>query len=97
MFYHVTMQVHLPSDMLPETVEAIKAAEKSYAQDLQRQGKWIHLWRVVGRYSNISVFDVPSHDELHELLTHLPLYPYMDITVTPLAHHPSALLPANER
>ncbi|WP_084402471.1 muconolactone Delta-isomerase family protein [Cupriavidus sp. amp6] len=34
-----------------------------------------HLWRVVGRYSNVSVFDVESNDELHELLSSLPLFP----------------------
>jgi muconolactone D-isomerase len=28
---------------------------------------------------------------LHELLTSLPLFPYMDVEVTPLAVHPSAL------
>src|SRR5258705_3024940 len=91
MLSHVTMQVSLPPDMPPGTAEKIRAAEKSYAQELQRQGKWIHLWRVAGRYSNISIFDVSSHDELHALLSGLPLYPYLDINVTPLARHPSAI------
>jgi muconolactone D-isomerase len=91
MLYHVTMQVNLPPEMPRDTAEKIKTAEKSYAQELQRQSKWVHLWRVVGRYSNISIFDVPSHDELHGLLSQLPLYPYLDITVTPLAQHPSAI------
>ena len=71
--------------------EASEAAEKAYAQDLQRQGKWVHLWRVAGRYSNISIFDVESVDELHTLLSSLPLFPFMDITVTALARHPSAI------
>ena len=44
-----------------------------------------------GRYANVSVFDVASPDELHELLGGLPLFPYMDIKVTALARHPSAL------
>ncbi|PWG73908.1 muconolactone delta-isomerase, partial [Enterococcus hirae] len=43
------------------------------------------------QYANYSIFDVASHDELHELLTSLPLYPYMDVDVVPLARHPSAL------
>lgn len=51
----------------------------------------MHLWRVAGRYANISVFDVPTHDELHELLSGLPLFPFMDIRVTALAHHPAAI------
>jgi muconolactone D-isomerase len=46
---------------------------------------------VVGEYANYSVFDVASNDELHALLSKLPLFPYMKLHVTPLAQHPSAL------
>ena len=41
--------------------------------------------------ANYSVFDVASHDELHNTLSQLPLFPYMQITVTPLAKHPSSI------
>ena len=41
------------------------------------------------RVPNFSIFDVESNDELHELLSALPLFPYMAIHVTPLAKHPS--------
>jgi muconolactone D-isomerase len=37
------------------------------------------------------VFDVADNDELHTLLSGLPLFPFMDIKVTPLAKHPSAV------
>ena len=47
--------------------------------------------RVAGRYANVSVLDVGSVDELHELLSGLPLFPYLDIRVTPLARHPNAI------
>jgi len=67
------------------------AREKDYAQALQRRGKWVHLWRVVGTYSNASIFDVESADELQEILWNLPLFAYMTIEVMPLTHHPSAL------
>jgi muconolactone D-isomerase len=76
--------------------DEIKARERAYAQELQRDGRWVHLWRIVGRYANASVFDVASGDELHELLSSLPLFPYMDITVTALARHPSAIAPSGE-
>ena len=48
----------------------------------QRDGRWPHLWRVAGRYANVSILDVGSVDELHELLSGLPLFPYLDIRVT---------------
>lgn len=89
MLFMVRMDVHLPPGMPSEQAEEIKAREKAYSQSLQRDGRWPHIWRVVGEYSNYSVFDVPGNDELHDLLSGLPLFPYMDIRVTPLAHHPS--------
>ena len=91
MLYCVRMEVQVPQGMDPARVERLKMEEKACAQELQRAGKWLHLWRVTGRYANISVFDVADHDELHAILSSLPLFPFMDIEVTPLARHPSAI------
>ena len=91
MLYHVRMDVRVPHDVNPARFEALKAAEKARAEALQREGKWRHLWRIAGAYANYSVFDVADHDELHMILSTLPLFPFMDIEVTPLARHPSAI------
>ncbi len=91
MLYHVRMDVHVPHDMETDRFEQLKAKEKARAEELQRQGKWRHLWRIAGLYSNISIFDVADHDELHALLSTLPLFPFMAIQVAPLARHPSAI------
>lgn len=89
MRFHVRMDVHLPADLEPEVRTETLAREKAYSQELQRSGKWAHIWRIVGEYANVSIFDVESNDELHDLLSGLPLFPYMEIHVTPLATHPS--------
>ncbi len=91
MLYCVRMDVRVPHDMDPAVFDRLRAEEKSRAQELQRAGKWVHLWRVAGQYANISVMDVADHDELHTMLSSLPLFPFMDIAVTPLARHPSAI------
>lgn len=91
MLYHVRMDVRVPHDVDPARFEALKIAEKARAEALQREGKWRHLWRIAGAYANVSVFDVADHDELHAILSTLPLFPFMDIAVTPLARHPSAI------
>lgn len=91
MLFHVRMDVRIPQDMDPDARADIVAREKEYARELQRAGKWPHLWRVVGEYANVSIFDVDSNDDLHEILSGLPLFPYMDVRVTPLAQHPSAI------
>lgn len=91
MLFHVQMDVRLPHDLPPDRVEALKAAERDRAQELQRQGKWRHLWRIAGRYSNVSIFDVSGADELHTILSTLPLFPFMDMTVSALCRHPSSV------
>jgi len=87
------MEVRIPHDADPNVVATLQAEEKAHAQELQRSGEWRHLWRVAGRYANVSVFDVDSVDRLHELLSGLPLSPYLDIHITPLATHASAITP----
>jgi len=91
MLFHVRMDVAIPRDLDPDERTRLVATEKAKALDLQRSGAWVHLWRVVGQYSNISVFDVADGDELHDLLWNLPLFPFMTVAVTPLSEHPSAL------
>lgn len=91
MLFHVHMDVRLPLDMDTERAGQLKQTEKERFQELQRNGKWRHIWRVVGRYANVSIFDVDSPDELHQLLQSLPLFPYMEISVMPLCRHPSSL------
>ncbi|MGU3383312.1 muconolactone Delta-isomerase [Methylobacterium sp. D53M] len=91
MLYMVHMQVNIPASLPKEDAARLKAEEKAYAQKLQQDGRWRHLWRIAGQYANYSVFDVAGNDELHEILSSLPLYPYMAISVTPLAQHPSAI------
>ncbi|TWI11637.1 muconolactone Delta-isomerase [Aerolutibacter ruishenii] len=91
MLFHVRMDVRIPHDVPAETAARLKAEEKARFQELQRSGKWRHIWRVVGEYANYSIFDVDSNAELHDLLLSLPLFPYMQIQVQALCRHPSSL------
>ncbi|WP_447045916.1 muconolactone Delta-isomerase [Vreelandella sp. H-I2] len=85
------MVVKLPPDMPAEQAADIKANEKVYAQELLRQSKWRHLWRVASSYANVSIFDVNDNAELQGIISGLPLFPYMDIQVKPLCRHPSSI------
>ena len=91
MLYHVRMDVLIPLNMEETKVAELKATEKMLSQELQKEGKWRHIWRLAGEYSNFSIFDVESNEELHEILMSLPLYPYMKVEVTPLLRHPSSV------
>ncbi|MBY6537859.1 muconolactone Delta-isomerase [Rhodococcus sp. BP-349] len=91
MLFAVKMHVALPQDLDADVRTDTLAREKAYSQQLQRDGEWVSIWRVVGEYSNLSVFDVRDNERLHEILWNLPLFSYMTIDVTPLATHPSAV------
>lgn len=91
MLFKVEMDVIVPHDCDPARFEVLKAAEKARFQELQQAGTWRHIWRVVGQYSNVSIFDVESNAALHDILVNLPLYPFMDVRVTALCRHPSSI------
>jgi len=91
MLFQVRMTVKLPTDMPVEKVNKLKADEKQLAQHLQRKGIWRHLWRIAGLYANVSIFDAPDNQALHDTLMQLPLYPFMEIDVTALCRHPSSI------
>ena len=91
MLFHVRMDVQLPPAMPGAQADELKKNERELAHSLQRSGKWRHLWRIAGQYANVSMFDVDSVEELHALLTSLPLFPYMKIEVTPMCRHPSSI------
>jgi muconolactone D-isomerase len=91
MLFQVEMNVRLPHDLTAEKVEALKQTERARAEELQRAGTWRHLLRVAGRYANVSIFDVADPQELHDILSSLPLFPFMDMRITPLCRHPSSV------
>jgi muconolactone D-isomerase len=85
------MNVSLPTSMPEAEATALKKREKEIAQEIQDTGKWRHLWRIAGQYANISIFDVASVEELHSLVSSLPLFPFMQIEILPLCRHPSSV------
>jgi muconolactone D-isomerase len=94
MLFHVIMTVRIPHDADPDMVRKLGADEHERATGLQQQGKWLHLWRIAGKYANVSIFNVESPAELHDILSSMPLYPFMEIEVAALCHHPGSLEPA---
>lgn len=85
------MEVQFPESLTPEQIADFQVREKEYSQALQRSGEFEAIYRVVGRYANVSLFEVESNQRLHEILSGFPMYRYMDIEVTPLCQHPNSI------
>jgi muconolactone D-isomerase len=89
MEFLVRIQIDWPADKPEQEREAVFAAELARGQELAREGSLRRLWRIPGRWANWSLYDVPDATALHDALSSLPLYPWMDIDVHPLAEHPN--------
>lgn len=63
--------------------------EAERAKQLAADGILRRLWRIPGRRANWGIWTAASADELHAAIASLPLFPYMTITVYPLAAHPN--------
>jgi muconolactone D-isomerase len=89
MDFLVEIEVQLPPDTDPGRKAELIAAEAARAQELAAKGTIYRLWRVPGRWANVGVWCADDATELHEALCSLPLYPWLEVDVTPLAKHPS--------
>lgn len=89
------LRVNYPHQVDDATRERLVAAELRLARQLVYEGVIRHIWRIPGRWENWSVWRAPDPSALHTRLQELPLWPWLDITVHPLADHP-ALLPDPE-
>jgi muconolactone D-isomerase len=88
MEFLVSIDVRTPHDLDPERLAALQAAETARARELMADGALKRIWRIPGRRANVSLYEVADATALHAALSSLPLWPYMEIDVRPLAVHP---------
>lgn len=89
MLFLARMDVNFPDNLTPEEVADFQKREKEYSGNLQREGVMKGIWRVVGEYSNYSIYDVRDNEHLQEVMSGFPMFKYMNIKMTPLATHPN--------
>jgi muconolactone D-isomerase len=84
----VRIDIRTPADLAPERLADLQQAETARAAELIAAGSLRRIWRLPGRRSNVSLYEAPDATALHEALSSLPLFPYMEIEVQALAVHP---------
>jgi muconolactone D-isomerase len=87
----VESRVDRPQAMLPEEWQQLVHAESDYGIQARRDAKLVDIWRAAGQYAAFSLWNVDDNDELHQLITGLPMFPFAVFTITPLATHPSTI------
>jgi muconolactone D-isomerase len=86
----VEIVIRLPVDFDPDRRVALLDAELARGSALAQAGVLRAIWRVPGQTANRGIWTAQDATALHDALISLPLWPYMDVSVTALAEHPLA-------
>jgi len=83
----VQIQVLLPADMDPAVKAGLVEREQARGRELKDTGTIVRMWRIPGRVANVGIWQAADATALHEAITSLPLFPWIDAQVTALATH----------
>jgi muconolactone D-isomerase len=83
----VQIQVTLPPELSSADRQELMEREQARGRELQGEGVIRRIWRIPGRTANVGIWDAADPTALHEALSSLPMFPYIDARVTPLATH----------
>lgn len=84
---HIT--VTWPPDGDPDEKARRIAGEAARARELTAAGIIKRVWRIPGQWANWGLWEAPDATAIHEAVTSLPMWPYLDVEVYPLAAHPN--------
>ena len=99
MEFLVEFEVEVPAGTSEAEVSDRERAEAIAATRLVEEGHLLRVWKrplSSGETSVLGLYRAESEAELHGLLSALPLYEWMTVTVTGLERHPSDPAGAHE-
>ena len=86
------MRTYVPEGTPGSEVDDTKAREAARAGELAARGHLLRLWKPPvepGEWRSIGLWRADDENELHELLTTLPLHAWMKVEVSPSPHTPT--------
>jgi muconolactone D-isomerase len=87
MEFLVQIQVNFPPDMPAEQLADVVEREASRGRELRDAGTIVRIWRIPGRRANVGIWRAEDADGVHDAISSLPAFPWIDAHVTPLATH----------
>jgi muconolactone D-isomerase len=85
----VNIEVGWPADGDPDELARVTAAERTRGAELAAAGTIRRMWRVPGRRANWGIWEAEDATALHAAIRSLPLFPWLEVDVIPLAAHPN--------
>ena len=88
MEFLLNISIRFTRDEDGETRDRLISEEHVAATALKDQGHLVRIWRTPGKFGNWSLWRAEDATQLHEVISSLPLYPWMEVDVHALAKHP---------
>jgi muconolactone D-isomerase len=85
----VNARIQIPDSIGEGERAALRERERAQVAKLADRGGLIRMWRVPGRRDVWGLWQVKDATELHDMLSSLPVWPHMDVTIHALAEHPA--------
>lgn len=73
--------------LTPEEAKELRRRHDEHASGLAAKGTLHGIWRIAATQSNFSLWQAGNAQELHDVISQLPLFPHMRVEVVPLAKH----------
>jgi muconolactone D-isomerase len=92
MEYLIDFRITIPEGAPEAEVRERLAGEGARVAELAAEGHALRVWTPLpeeGRRRALGLYRAASDAELRDILDSLPLRPWMDVAVTPLAEHPN--------
>jgi muconolactone D-isomerase len=92
MDFLVDFTITVPEGAPASEIQRRKTGEGTRVAELAAQGHALRVWKPLpddGRSRAIGLYRAADDTELQAILESLPLWPWMEISVTALAEHPS--------
>lgn len=86
----------LELDLLSQEMARAVGGMLEYGESLQRDGKVLARYHVVGAHGGAWIYEVDSHEELERLLGRAPVFNYAHYTVHALADMSDGELPLGQ-
>lgn len=84
---HITNK--FPADGDKDLLTQLVKDESARAAELAASGVIKKIWRRTGQKSNVGIWVAPNATELHSAISSLPLFPWLEVEIWPLADHPN--------
>jgi muconolactone D-isomerase len=88
MEFLVQFELDIPDGVAGSEVDERRRAEAVAAETLAEEGHLVRLWQVSSGIA-LGLYRAGNEAELGELLGALPMYEWMQMSITPLVHHPN--------